>query len=91
MKKVLMLLAVLLLIASCATVTTPVSATSQDLGRLVGTSSGTVWLGVFGKADASILTACRNGNIRKISTVDLERKLLFLGLGVRYTCTVTGE
>jgi hypothetical protein len=85
------LLFLLLLLMSCATITVPVSATSNDLGRLVGTSAGTVWLGVFGKADASIKEACRNGGIREISTVDFETEILFLGLGKRYTCIVTGE
>jgi hypothetical protein len=79
------------LLCSCATITLPISATSNDLGRLVGTSTGTVWLGIFGEADASIKEACRNGGIREISTVDLQTKKLFLGLGTRYTCIVTGE
>jgi hypothetical protein len=94
MNRILILIITVLLVLSfisCATVNLPVAATSQDLGRLVGTSSGTIWLGIFGSADASIMEACRNGGIIKISTVDLEKKLLFLGLGVRYTCTVTGE
>ena len=85
------LLLVIFLLLSCATVTIPVSATSNDLGRLVGTSTGTVWFGLFGKADASIKEACRNGGIREISTVDFETQIIWLGLGKRYTCIVTGE
>ena len=89
--KISLAFAAFLMLFSCATVTVPVAATSNDLGRLVGRSSGTVWFGIFGEADASIMEACRDGGIREISTVDFKTELLFLGLGKRYTCIVTGE
>ncbi|MDC7220258.1 MAG: TRL domain-containing protein [Spirochaetales bacterium] len=89
--KTSLLLVIMSLLLSCATLTVPVSATSNDVGRLVGTSTGTIWFGIFGKADASIKEACRDGGIREISTVDMQTQVLFLGLGKRYTCIVTGE
>ncbi|MDC7224686.1 MAG: TRL domain-containing protein [Spirochaetales bacterium] len=89
--KGVVLFSLFLTLISCATLTVPVAATSNDLGRLVGTSSGTIWFGIFGTADASIKEACRNGGIREISTVDFQTEVLFLGLGKRYTCIVTGE
>ena len=89
--KITVLLLILIIALSCATVTVPVSATSNDLGRLVGTSTGRVWFGLFGNADASIMESCRNGGIREISSVDFETKLIWLGLGRQYTCIVTGN
>ncbi len=90
-RNVILALILMAALMSCATLTVPVSATSNDLGRLVGTSTGTIWFGLFGTADASIKEACRNGGIREISTVDFKTRVLFLGLGKRYTCIVTGE
>jgi hypothetical protein len=85
------LVAICFLAVGCATITTPVVATTNPIGSKVGQASGKVWLGVFGSADAGIQAAARNGGITTISTVDLTQKLGILGLWVEYEATVTGE
>ena len=78
------------LFTSCS-VTHPVSATSNSIGSKVGKASGTCYLGyICLGADASIKSAAKNGNITKISTVDLQTTNI-LGIIVVYTCIVTGE
>lgn len=71
--------------------TMPVNATGNTVGSKVGTSSGSCYLGAlcFG-VDASIKSAAKNGNIKKISTVDLKVKNV-LGLIITYECQLTGE
>lgn len=71
--------------------TMPVNATSNTVGSKVGTASGSCYLTVlcFG-VDASIKSAAKNGNIKKISTVDLKVKDV-LGIVTTYECQVTGE
>lgn len=87
----IVLLILVAIFSSCATVNTPVAATTNELGPLVGQSSGTIWFGIFGNADAGIQAACQDGKIVNISTVDFEYKMVALGLGKKYTCTVTGK
>jgi drug/metabolite transporter (DMT)-like permease len=91
MKKLLifMVLAVFLL-SSCASITAPVSISSHDIGSKTGVSTGKIYLGLFGTADAGIVKAAENGGITKISTVDFTyENLLFIV--TTFTCTVTGE
>jgi hypothetical protein len=69
----------------------PVSATSNPIGKKIGTSSGTGYFGVlFFNADASIRSAAKNGGITKISTVDIKQSNI-LGIIITYETTVTGE
>jgi hypothetical protein len=76
--------------ASCS-LTLPVTATSNPVGSKVGKSVGVCYFyQICLGADASIKTACKNGGITKISTVDLNTTNV-LGIIVTYTCTVTGE
>lgn len=89
--KIVTIFVVLTAMFSCATVNTPVAATSNPVGELVGQSSGIVWFNILGTVDAGIKTAAQNGGITEISTVDFEYKTLMLGLGTKYTCTVTGK
>ena len=75
--------------ASCS-VTTPVTATSNEVGQKVGTSQafglgGAIWF----DGDASIQTAAQNAGISKISTVDVKQTMI-LGI-VFYETIVTGE
>lgn len=94
MKNVLKVAGVLFLataLFSCASLNMPVAATSNPVGTLVGQSTGTIWLGMIGNADASIKEAAQNGGITEISTVDFEYKMVVLGLGSKFTCTVTGK
>jgi hypothetical protein len=89
--KILVLTFICFLVVGCATLTTPVAINPGPIGSKVGKASGTIWLGVFGNADAGIQTAAKNANITTISTVDITRKLGILGLSMKYEVTVTGE
>ncbi len=89
--KAVVLLVFLLALVSCASLNVPVSATANERGPLVGQSSGTIWLGIIGDVDAGIQAAAQDGKILNISTVDFEYKMVALGLGRQYTCTVTGK
>jgi len=93
MRKFKMFAAVLSLAAlmtSCS-ITMPVGATSNPVGKKVGESTATVYLQVFAfNADASIRSAAKNGGITKISTVDIKETSV-LGIISTYTTIVTGE
>ncbi len=94
MKTTVKMLGLMLLITalfSCASLNVPVAATSNEVGVLVGQSSGIIWLGIIGNVDAGIKAAAQDGKILHISTVDFEYKSVFLGLGSKFTCTVTGK
>ena len=94
MKKVVILMALVIicsLVAGCATVTAPVSATSHPVGSKVGQASGTIWLMMFGTADAGIQAAAKNAGIKTISTVDFTTKMGILGIWTDYEVTITGE
>jgi hypothetical protein len=88
---VLALVFVCFLAVGCATITSPVAATTNPVGSKVGQASGKIWVGMFGSADAGIQAAAKNGGITNISTVDITQKLGILGLWVEYEATVTGE
>lgn len=88
MKKLLLLVPALVLAVSC-TVTTPVAATSNPVGSKTGTSTARRVLGIWVQSDASVATAARNGNISRISTVDVTRRY---GIFVyKIETKVTGE
>lgn len=77
-------------IASCS-LTVPVAATSNEVGSKVGRASGACYLGVLCfDADASIMSAAKDGGISKISTVDF-KTFNILNLYIKYECIVTGE
>ena len=78
------------MLASCS-LTLPVAATSNSVGSKVGTATATGFFGfLFFGADASIQSAAKNGNISKISTVDLKMSNV-LNILTNYECIVTGE
>jgi hypothetical protein len=92
MKKIKTLVAAIAVIAfmtSCS-LTLPVAATGNTVGNKVGRSTATGFFGLFFNADASILSAARNGGITKISTVDIKQGNI-LGLIHTYETIVTGE
>jgi hypothetical protein len=94
MKKLMLALAITamcFLAVGCATITQPVAATTNPVGSKIGQASGSIWLGMFGNADAGIQAAAKNGGITQISTVDFTKKLGILGLYSTYEATVTGE
>ncbi|ACF15104.1 conserved hypothetical protein [Chloroherpeton thalassium ATCC 35110] len=79
------------LVLSACSLTLPVTATSNAVGKKVGTSSATGYFGIFFfDADASIQTAAKNAGISKISTVDIKMSNV-LGIIVTYETIVTGE
>ncbi len=88
MKKIIITLLMAFAITSC-TVTTPIAATSNPIGSKVGTSTARRVCCIWVQPDASIQTAAKNGNITKISTVDITRRRgLFI---FKIVTTVTGE
>ncbi|MBN2617647.1 MAG: hypothetical protein JXR64_04970 [Spirochaetales bacterium] len=94
MKNLLKIVGVLFLstmIFSCASLNSPVAATTNPVGELVGQSTGTIYLGIYGNVDAGIQAAAQNGGISEISTVDFEYKMFLGGLMTTFTCTVTGK
>jgi hypothetical protein len=83
-------LAITALMSSCS-ITMPVNATSNPVGSKVGRAKGMVFLhGLAFGADASIKTAAKNGNITKISTVDIKYSDI-LGIVQSYETIVSGE
>lgn len=83
-------IAVVAMMSGCA-LTLPVTATSNSVGKKVGSATATGYLGVlFFNQDASIMTAAKNGGITKISTVDIKQTSI-LNLIVTYETIVTGE
>ena len=90
MKKLFVAAALATALTSCS-LTLPAAATSNPVGKKVGTATATGYLGVlFFGADASIQKAAQNGGITKISTVDIKHKSI-LGIVVSYETIVTGE
>ena len=70
-KLILALVASLILLASCSTIT-PVCATSNPVGSKVGEATASYLFGYLplGDCDMSIQTAAKKGGITRISTVD---------------------
>ena len=95
MKKTALMIMVIAVIcfltAGCATLTTPVTATTQPVGSKVGQATGKLWFTFFGTADVGVRAAAENGGIKTISTIDITKKLGPLGFFTDYTTTVTGE
>lgn len=83
------ILSAVLFLASC-TITTPLCATSNSMGKKVGTAKANVWFGMCFGGDYSVETAAKNGGITKVSTVDVKHKNV-LGIYQAHTCIVTGE
>ena len=83
---------VLVVIAGCSTVT-PMGATSNEVGPLVGEASAAYilgWLPLGLEQDYGIATAAANGGITEISTYDV-KVYQILGFYVEYTTIVTGR
>lgn len=100
MKKVLVLVVLLGLLAGCSSaglvggiytnVTTPVNATSNERGAKTGTAKCLSVLGIAATGDCSIEAAAKNGNITEIKTVD-KKSYSVLGLFYEQTTIVTGN
>ena len=97
MKKTLKTLAVVAacaLATSCATVVTPISATSNPVGSKCGVSKSTLYLGGLWSSQGEtngIDAAAKQAGITKISHVDSYMKHYFLGVIIKQTIKVYGE
>lgn len=90
LKNVVVAGAAVAMLASCS-LTLPVAATSNPVGSKVGTATATGFFGIlFFGADAGIQSAAKNGNISKISTVDIKATNV-LNILTNYETIVTGE
>ena len=100
MKKVLVLVVLLGLLAGCSSVglvggiytnvTTPIHATSNERGSKTGTAKCMSILGIVATGNCSIDEAAKNGNITEIKTVD-KKTYSILGLFTEETTIVTGN
>jgi len=88
---VVVVLVLALVVMSCTTVNLPAQISDGTVGTRTGQASGTIILGLFGTADAGMITAARNGGITRIGAVDVQVTRVFGALMVTYTTTVTGE
>jgi len=89
-KQIFAVLSVAAVLTSCS-ITFPVGATSNEVGKKVGTAKATGFFHIFFfNADASIKSAAKNGGITKISTVDVKYSDV-LGIIISYETIVTGE
>jgi len=87
--KIAVVLSAVAFMTSCS-ITAPLTATGNTIGKKVGTAKANVILGMTFGGDYSIQTAARNGGITKVSTVDVTHKnVLFVFMS--YKTIVTGE
>jgi hypothetical protein len=94
MKKLITVIGCLVMavtLVSCATYPIPITATGNDLGPRRGVSTGKIYFGLWGDAStANIPAAAEDGNIKKISTVEVQVENV-LGVVQIISCVVTGE
>ena len=91
--KALAAVAVCALVSSCATISNPVTATSNPMGSKCGVAESTIYLGTWSSKGEQngIEQAAKNAGITKISHVDSYQKLYFWGLIIKQTTKVYGE
>jgi len=92
MKKIIGIAALAaILLMGCTSLNRPVLLSDDgDVGSKTGQASGSIYAGIWGDADAGMITAARNGGITKIGAVDF-RVTQFGSYITTYTTTVTGE
>lgn len=103
MKKFLMIVSVAVFLSSCAAysaapvlgalytdVKAPAAATSNAVGKKVGSGKASSILGLVATGDASIETAAKKAGISKISHIDYHSKSI-LGIFATYEVFVYGE
>lgn len=71
-------------------IVTPVAATSNNVGTKVGSSQVAGYVGIVALGDGGIDAAAKNGNIKKISHVDVQTKS-YVGVYTVQTYVVYGE
>jgi hypothetical protein len=82
------------MVSSCATVSTPVTATTNPLGSKCGIAKSTIYFGGLWSSNAEdngIDKAAKQGGITKISHVDSYTKNYFGGLVIEQITKVYGE
>ena len=84
MKKILSMIVLAGVFQSCS-LTVPVAATSNTVGKLKGEACSRSILFIPLSTDASIYTAAKNGGVKKISTVDHEA---FISGFYNTSCTI---
>ena len=91
--KALAAVAVCALVSSCATISSPVTATTNPVGSKCGVAESPIYLGTWSSKgeENGIEQAAKNAGITKISHVDSYQKLYFWGLVIKQTTKVYGE
>ena len=91
--KALAAVAVCALVSSCATISNPVTATTNPVGSKCGVAESTIYLGTWSSKGEQngIEQAAKNAGITKISHDDSYQKLYFWGLIIKQTTKVYGE
>ena len=92
--KTMVVVAACALASSCATFTTPVTATSNPLGSKCGVSKSTLYLGGLWSSkgeENGIDKAAKSAGITKISHVESYMKMYCLGIIMEQTIKVYGE
>ena len=92
--KALAAVAVCALMSSCATITNPVTATTNPLGSKCGVTKSTIYLGGLWSSNGEengIDQAAKRAGITKISHVDSYVKSYFFGIVEEQIIKVYGE
>ena len=91
--KALAAVAVCALVSSCATISNPVTATSNPMGSKCGVAESTIYLGTWSSKGEQngIEQAAKNAGITKISHVDSYVKPYFFGIVEEQITKVYGE
>ena len=91
--KALAAVAVCALVSSCATISHPVTATTNPVGSKCGVAESTIYLSTWSSNGEGngIEQAAKNAGITKISHVDTYRKNILWGLIIKQTTKVYGE
>ena len=91
--KALAAVAVCALVSSCATISNPVTATTNPVGSKCGVAESTIYLGTWSsKGEGNgIEQAAKNAGITKISHVDSYTKTYFFGIVAEQITKVYGE
>ena len=91
--KALAIVAVSAMVSSCATISNPVTATTNPVGSKCGVAKSTIYLGLWSSkgAENGIDQAAKNAGITKISHVDSYVKSYFFGIVEEQITKVYGE
>ena len=91
--KALAVVAVSAMVSSCATISNPVTATTNPLGSKCGVAKSTVYLGLWRSKgeENGIDKAAKEAGSTKISHVDSYTKSYCLGLVIEQITKVYGE